>query len=103
MLLASVARAIITPPLGMTMLGYAGRDGVATGVDMDLTATLLVLRDESTTVAILSADLALVGGQMFLDSRHAIASALQTRPDHILINYNHTHCGPTLKTYFYDT
>ncbi|MBM3726043.1 MAG: hypothetical protein FJW40_11535 [Acidobacteria bacterium] len=103
MLLAGVSRAIITPPLGMTMLGYAGRVGTATGVDMDLTATLLVLRDHSTTIAILNADLALVGGQLFLDSRAAIAAALETSPDHVLINYNHTHCGPALKTYFYDT
>lgn len=103
MLLAGVSRAIITPPLGLTMLGYAGRDGVASGVDMDLTATLLVLRDEATTIAILAADLAIIGGQMFLDARQAIASALQTSPSHVLINYNHTHCGPTLKTYFYDT
>lgn len=103
MLLAGIARAIITPPLGMTMLGYAGRDGVAAGVDMDLTATLLVLRDESNTIAILGVDLALVGGQMFIDARRAIASALGTEPSHILINYSHTHCGPSLKTYFYDT
>ena len=103
MLLAGASRAIITPPLGITMLGYAGRDGAANAVDGDLTATLLVLRDESKTIAILSADLALIGGQMFLDARQAIASTLQTPPDHILINYSHTHCGPTLKTYYYDT
>jgi hypothetical protein len=103
MLLAAVSRALITPPLGITMLGYAGRDGVANDVDMDLTATLLVLRDESKTIAILSADLAIIGGRMFLDARQAIASVLQTPPDRILINYSHTHCGPTLTTYFYDT
>lgn len=103
MLLAGVSRANITPPLGLTMLGYAGRDGVAAGVDMELTATLLVLRDELTTIAILAADLALIGGEMFVEARQAIAAALQTAPDHILINYSHTHCGPTLKTYFYDT
>lgn len=103
MLFAGISRASITPPLGMTMLGYAGRDGVATSVDSDLTATLLVLRSESTTIAILGVDLGMVGGQMFLDARRAIAEALATPPDHILINYSHTHCGPTLKTYFYDT
>lgn len=103
MLLAGVARADITPPLGMTMLGYAGRDGVANAIDMPLTATLLALRDEQSTIAILSVDLALVGGQMFLDARQAIAAAIQAPPHHVLINYNHTHCGPTLNTYFYDT
>ena len=103
MLLASVSRANITPPPGLTMLGYAGRDGVATGVDMELTATLLVLRDESATIAILAADLGLIGGQMFLDARAAMAAVLESPPHHILVNYSHTHCGPTLKTYYYDT
>lgn len=50
MLRAGIARTIITPPLGMTMVGYAGREGVSQGIDSDLTATALVLDDERTRV-----------------------------------------------------
>lgn len=103
MLLASAARAIITPPLGITMLGYAGRDGAASAVDMDLTATLLLLRDDAATIAIFSADLAMIGGQLLTGIREAIANQAGATPSHVLVNYSHTHCGPTLKTYFYDT
>ena len=46
MLQAGIARSNITPPVGMTMLGYAGREGVAQGKDADLTATALVLEND---------------------------------------------------------
>ena len=102
MLQAAVARSNITPPLGMTMLGYAGRDGVASGVDSDLTATLLALNDGTAGLAILSLDLALVGNELCAGIRQSLAETLRIPPSHVLVNCSHTHSGPTLKAYYYD-
>ena len=42
--MAGVARADITPPVGIRLIGYTVREGVSQGVDEPLTATVLVLR-----------------------------------------------------------
>jgi hypothetical protein len=39
--LAGVARVIITPPLGIRMMGYTVQECLAEGVERDLTATAL--------------------------------------------------------------
>ena len=102
MLQAGIARSNITPPIGMAMLGYAGREGLAQGTDADLTATALVLDDDGTRVAIVGFDLAFVHGEMLHGIKQAFGETLQTPTSHVLLNCNHTHCGPTMQDYFYD-
>jgi neutral ceramidase len=102
MLRAGIARSMITPPLGMTMVGYAGREEAAQGIDEDLTTTALVLESQGTRVAIVGFDLAFLQGELLLRTRCALADALGIPAAHVLINCSHTHCGPTMNAYYYD-
>ncbi len=102
MLKAGVARSAITPPDGMTMVGYAGREGLAQGKDADLTATLLVLQSTGARVAIVAFDLAFLHGEMLRRIRKTFSEILEVPLSHILLNCSHTHCGPTMRGYFYD-
>jgi hypothetical protein len=102
MLRVRVARTTITPPEGMSMLGYAGREGVAQGKDGELYATALVLEDERTRVGILRCDRAFVQEPLASVLRRQIGVRLGVPPRHVLLNASHTHCGPTLQDFHYD-
>ena len=102
MLQAGIARSTITPPNGLTMAGYAGRQGVAQGIDADLTATALVLENRGIRVAIVGFDLAFLLGNLLNGVRRAPSEGLGIPKSHILLNCSHTHCGPTMEGYLYD-
>ncbi|MEW5979317.1 MAG: neutral/alkaline non-lysosomal ceramidase N-terminal domain-containing protein [Acidobacteriota bacterium] len=102
MLRAGISRATITPPVGMTMAGYAGREGVANGVDSDLTATALVLDDEKRKVVIIGLDLIFVVTPLNTALRESVAERLGILSSQVLLNCSHTHCGPTLCDFHYD-
>ena len=93
---AGVARIDITPPVGISMVGYYIREGVSTGVERPLTATALVLESEGMRVALLSCDVAFIQDPAATAIRMSIATAIGTTPERVLLNYSHTHCGPTL-------
>ena len=50
-LLAGVTRSVITPPIGIRLVGYTVQEGCAQDVERELTATVLVLSDGVTSVA----------------------------------------------------
>ena len=102
MLQAGIARSIITPPNGLTMAGYAGREGVVQGIDADLTATALVLQSNGTRVAVVGFDLAFLLGNLLNGVRRALSEGFGMPESHILLNCSHTHCGPTMDGYLYD-
>jgi len=102
MLLAGVARSSITPPLGLSMAGYAARDGVANGTESDLLATALVLSDGQTTIAIFAFDLLCLQEPVVSSLRSLISHRLDIPISHVLLNFSHTHCGPTSSTFKYD-
>ena len=54
---AGVYRVDITPPVGISMVGYYARKGVSQGIERPLTATAVVLADEDTKIAIVSCDI----------------------------------------------
>jgi len=86
---AGVARIEITPPLGFPMGGYGDRQGPSTGVHDPLYATVLVLKADGLSVAIVSCDL------RSFPSERVLALARQQRlADHVLIAVTHTHSGP---------
>lgn len=102
MLKAGIARCAITPPVGMLMIGYTARKGVAEGRDGELYATALVLDDEKTRVAILSFDLAFLLEPFVSNLRRSIGLRLGIPPSHVLVNCSHTHAGPALQKSQYD-
>ena len=99
MLRGSVARSVITPPLGMTMVGYDGRESVAQGLDSDLTATALALENNGTRVSLVRFDLAFLLEPFVGQLRDAMGVALRAPRSHILLNFSHIHCGPTVNGY----
>jgi hypothetical protein len=95
-LLAGVARAVITPPVGIRMVGYTVQEACSQSVERDLTATALVLSDGATTVAIFALDILFIQSPHVERIRARIASRIGVPGDHVLLNFSHTHLGPML-------
>lgn len=95
MLQAGVGRTDITPPIPIDLVGYSRRWQPATAVRAPLTTTALVVDDGTTRVAIIAIDLPVLRPDDATRWRRAVAEAIDTNPDHVLINLSHTHAGPT--------
>jgi hypothetical protein len=102
---AGVARVTVTPPIGIPMMGFAGR-GPAAGIHDDLTATALVLEGPSalleddaqgagiSRLAIIACDLLFLRPEEVRAVRAATARLTDVRPDRVMIACSHTHYGP---------
>lgn len=94
--LAAVARADITPPIGIyhRMWGAARHDQ-ATGVHRPLTATLLWLAprtgDNSQALLIAALDHCILDALDVQLFQQAVAQAVQVRPEQVQIALSHTH------------
>lgn len=88
-LTAGVARVEITPPIGYVMGGYAARKGPSTGVHDPLFATVLLLKADGVSVAIVSCDL-----RSFPSERVVAQARSRKLADHVLLAVTHTHSGP---------
>ena len=60
------------------------------------TTLRLVLELDGARVALLSCDIAFIQDPAATAIRRSIATAIGTTPERVLLNYSHTHCGPTL-------
>lgn len=89
-LYAGVARADITPPVGLPLL-HPLRETVATSVEAPLTATALVVSDGAQLTAIIACDLIYVRGEFADRLRARVAERIETSTDRVLINCSHTH------------
>ena len=99
-----VARVDITPAVGIRLVGYTVREGVSQGVDEPLTATVLVLSDGDTTVALIAHDWCLASLEVATRVRERCAAVLGVPSANVLINFNHTHSAPVPPDYMpYDT
>ncbi len=86
---AGVARVEITPPVGFPMGGYAARQGPSTGVHDPLFATVLLLKADGVSIAIVSCDL-----RSFPSERIITLARERKLADHVLIAVTHNHSGP---------
>lgn len=93
-LLVGVSRAVITPPVGIRLIGSL-RDGASKRVERDLTATTLVLITGDTKVALLGCDLALFTVEEAAVLRRQVGEAIGAPPENVLINTSHTHASPS--------
>ena len=96
---AGVYRVDITPPVGISMVGYYARKGVSEGIERPLTATTVVLADDKTKIAIVSCDIIFIQSPEVDEIRRGIADVIGTEWSRVLINCSHTHCGPTLPSF----
>ncbi len=97
-LLAGVARATITPPVGISMVGFAGR-GPAEGVHDDLMATTLVVESGGASAVLITLDLIGVGERFTSDVRAEVAKRTGVPAQNVLLCTSHTHYGPTTDAY----
>jgi neutral ceramidase len=91
---AGVARAFVTPPLGIYLIGYADRDGGCRSVHDDLTATALILDDGTTQLVIIALDMLALNEQIVERVRIGVAERWQIPGDQVMICCSHTHSGP---------
>lgn len=94
-LLAGVARADITPPLGIAHAGWGAQTHQrAAGVDLPLWATALALSDGVERVVIVDIDLCYIWDTEAPGVMRAVERATGLPSSHIRLAYTHTHSGP---------
>jgi len=93
-LIAGIARANITPPVGMLMSGYAARKTPAVGVHDELRTVALYLTDGETEAALITADILGISAAGTARVREACAAVTGVPPENIFIAFSHTHGGP---------
>src|SRR5437868_1618431 len=96
LLQAGAARAVITPPVGIRMLGYTVQEERSKSVQEELTATALVLTDGLSTLAIVACDILHIQNPHCDRIREHIAHRTSISAENVLINFSHTHLGPML-------
>lgn len=86
----------ITPPVGIYLAGFAGRNDPSTGVYHPLRATAVAIDDGATPLLVLAAEW--LG---FYDRaermRRRLVEAIGLDENSILLNGSHTHCGPSVR------
>src|SRR5205085_11504069 len=99
---AGVARVTITPPIGINLIGFAGR-GPSDGLHDDLTATALVLEGpdarradgapgaETMRLAIIACDLLFLRADEVHAVREAVGRLTDVRGDNVVVCCSHTH------------
>lgn len=85
---AGVARTSITPPKGVFLIGYGDRSKGNIGVHDELAATVLVLGDGVTRVAIAALDILTIN-EFIVDRVRA-----RLAPTEVLLCCSHTHSAP---------
>ena len=95
---AGVGSVVITPEEPMWMAGYASRDKPSEGKVHDLRASALALEDsEGVRLVIVTLDLISITRDTrdWLEKR--VGEAYGLRPEGLLVNASHTHCGPEVR------
>ncbi len=95
---AGVARVKITPPTPFWMSGYAARTHPSEGVEQELWAKALALRDgEGHPVVLVTTDL--IGLPRVISDEVAARVRAQFRVERsrLVLSASHTHCGPAVR------
>ena len=93
-LIAGVARANITPPVGMLMAGYAVRKTPAVGIHDELNCVVVYLSDGGTEAALITADILDIDLEGTRRIREACTDVAGVPADNVFVNCSHTHGGP---------
>jgi hypothetical protein len=94
MLKAGVAKADLTPPVGVRLSGYAGRVFPSMAVHDPLWACALVLDDGERRAALAGLDIIGISEEMTGKVRDVVTKSAGITPDGLLIGCSHTHSGP---------
>ena len=93
-LFAGVVRRVINPVTGHDKVGLRLFGDPIQAIETDLTATVLVLANGSSKVAIIACDLCLIPGSVVSEARRKVAEAIETPASHVMLNMSHTHSAP---------
>jgi neutral ceramidase len=96
-----VARADITPPVGVEMWGFAARKSASVGTIDPLYARVLVLESGAKRVAIVTLDLGRSFGPESLDRLRRDARETSD-VSLVLAAASHTHSGPTISDHYFN-
>jgi len=94
---AGLAKAVITPPVGVRLCGYSARTQPSTGILDDLYAKALVLDDEEKRFALVICDLLWLGKELANDVKKRIRKQADIKEENIMMTAIHTHTGPDLE------
>jgi neutral ceramidase len=96
---AGAAAVAITPDGPAWMAGYAARTKPSEGVAQDIFAKSLVVQDiDGQTLVMVTLDLISVPGPLRKHIEQKLAETRQLKPENLLMNCSHTHCGPEIRT-----
>ncbi len=94
-LFAGVAKADITPPIGIAHGGWGAQSHErAVDIDMPLTATALALRSGDQTTVIVDIDTCWLWGEHAQRALDAVTTLTGLPENAIRLSYTHTHSGP---------
>ena len=88
------AKRDVTPPPGLRMAGYGGRDEPAVGTHLPLWARASVCADGDVRAALVSVDVVGISRESTNGIREAVRAETGIPADHVLIATTHTHSGP---------
>src|SRR5262245_6262809 len=92
---AGIARADITPPIGIAHAGWRAQTHQrAVGVDLAFWATALALSDGDETVIVIDLDQSYLWEPEVSSVQQAVAALTGLPVSHIRLSYTHTHSGP---------
>ena len=97
MLRIGISRTDITPPVGIPLIGFAGR-GPAIGIHDPLYATAMVASDGERSIAIVSCDLLYVPAALSTAVRQEVQSRTGIPAQSVAVSCTHTHYGPDTNT-----
>ena len=93
---AGVARADITPPVGIAHANWGAQAHErAQGVDLPMWATALALSDGNTTTLLIDLDISGLRPENATKVRQAVADRTGLAVGNIRLAYTHTHSGPS--------
>ncbi len=92
---AGTSEVVITPPVGVDLLGYSPRK--AEGVHDDLKATALIFDDGEQKIVICSFDLCLINEATTDFIRNRASEKTGIHPANMMLTTTHTHSGPYLE------
>lgn len=97
MLHAGLAKADITPPVGIHLAGYAARTEPSRKVGFPLYAKAAVFEAGGQVAAIVATDLLCVTDAITREVRRGVREQTAIPQDHVLLCATHTHSGPLLE------
>lgn len=96
LLRVGIATADITPEGSVWMEGFAARKKPSEGVSKGLTASCVVFDNTVTRLALVALDLCKIGKTPQLADLQAAAQQSGIPPQHLMVNFSHTHSGPEI-------